>query len=82
MGNASLEDSAQGANARSEGLSPSRRAQLEHDLELSPEERVRAGEETLKLDRLRRTHIQHRVIGFDRYEDYLDHKWKSRTGSA
>lgn len=82
MGNASLEDSAEAADTRTGGLSPSRRAQLERDLELTPEERVRAGEETLQLDRLRRTNIQHRVIGFDRYEDYLDHKWKSSTGSA
>ena len=51
-------------------------------MELTPEDRVRAAEETLKLDRLRAGIIVHRVIGFERYEDYLDYKWKSRTGGA
>ena len=69
-------------SAGSPGLSPSRLAQLQSDLLLTPEERVRAAEETLKLDRLREAGIPRRVIGFDRYEDYLDYKWKMSTGGA
>lgn len=70
------------AGTRSHGLSPSRLAQLRQDLLLTPEERVRAAEETLKLDRLRDVDVARRVIGFERYEDYLDYKWKSSAGGA
>ena len=64
------------------GLGASRLAQLKRDLLLSPEERVRAAEETLTLDRLRTGNVPQRVIFFDRYEDYLDYKWKLSTGGA
>ena len=67
---------------RAPGLSPSRLAQLRQDLLLTPEQRVRAAEETLKLDRLRDVNVSRAVIGFDRYEDYLDYKWQSSTGGA
>jgi hypothetical protein len=72
----------EGANPHTPGLSASRREQLRRDLLLTPEERVRAAEETLMLDRLRHGGDPSRVIGFDRYEDYLDYKWKVSTGGA
>ena len=54
------------------GLGESRLAQLTRDLALTPEARVRAAEETLRLtDRIRRPKAQH-VIAFDRYLDYID----------
>ena len=55
------------------GLGTSRRQQLLADLRLSAEQRVRAAEETARVAVLRRPRTQ-RVIGFDRYEDYL--AWK------
>ena len=70
------------SSTRVRGLSPSRLAQLRRDMLLTPEERVRAAEETLKLDRLRAANVPRRVIGFDCYEDYLDYEWKASTGSA
>lgn len=62
----------------SPGLGPQRLAQLESDLRLTPEARVRAAEETARLSE----HVQgrkgrgrsHRLLSFDRYEDYVD--WK------
>ena len=58
----------------SPGLGESRLAQLRRDLALTPEARVRAAEETLKLsERVRRPKAQH-VIAFDRYQDFVD--WK------
>jgi hypothetical protein len=57
-----------------QGLGPSRLAQLQADLRLSPEERVRAAEATANaIPRRDRGRVE-RVIGFDRYEDYLDFK--------
>jgi hypothetical protein len=54
------------------GLDPQRRAQLEADLALTPEERVREAEATAKLgetgDRPRQLN---RLLMFDSYEDYL-----------
>jgi hypothetical protein len=67
---------------RVSGLSASRLAQLRSDMLLTPEQRVLAAEETLNLDRLREANIPRRVIGFDRYEDYLDYKWRASTGGA
>lgn len=61
------------APARS-GLGPSRLAQLRRDLALTPEERVRAAEETLRLTELRTAHGVHQIVGFDSYEEFLD--WK------
>lgn len=58
------------------GLGPSRHAQLVADLKLTPEARVRVAEETARAVPARGTARVHRVIGFDRYADYLD--WKQR----
>lgn len=52
------------------GLGPSRLAQLTRDLALTPEERVRAAEETLLASPAEATR-GHRVVAFDRYEDFL-----------
>jgi len=56
------------------GIGALRRAQLVADLRLSPEERVRAAEETARVGQVRERLHAERVIGFDRYEDYL--AWK------
>lgn len=56
------------------GIGPSRRAQLAADLRLSPLQRVREAEETVRVTALRRKPLSRRVICFDRYEDYID--WK------
>lgn len=61
---------------RGSGLGETRRAQLLADLRLTPEERVRAAEETARVSFLLRPPAGKRVIAFDRYEDYLD--WKRR----
>ncbi len=55
------------------GLGPSRQAQLESDLRLTPERRVHAAQETARLAELVRGSRgrSHRVISFDRYEDYV-----------
>ena len=82
MGNPPRDESAEEADTGDGGLGSSRRAQLQRDLRLTPEQRVRAAEETLKLERLRAVHTPHLVIGFDRYEDYLDYKWTSSTRGA
>ena len=82
MGKPDQRDASEDGSTRARGLSPSRLAQLRQDLLLTPEERVRAAEETLRLDRLREVDVPRRVIGFERYEDYLDYKWKASTGGA
>lgn len=56
------------------GIGPLRHAQLAADLRLTPEERVRASEETARASVRRSAVHAQRVIGFDRYEDYL--AWK------
>ncbi len=56
------------------GLGAQRRAQLVADLRLTPEERVRAAEETARVGELRDRVRVKRVLAFDRYEDYL--AWK------
>lgn len=56
------------------GLGESRRAQLIRDLALTPEARVRAGEETARLTELRSKSRTHLLVAFDRYEDFLE--WK------
>lgn len=65
----------------SPGLGPLRLAQLESDLRLTPERRVRAAEESARLGELvRKSHgRRHQVLSFDRYEDYV--AWK-RTEQA
>lgn len=55
------------------GLGESRRAQLIADLRLTPEQRVREAEETLPASARSRGR-RPGILGFDRYEDYLD--WK------
>lgn len=57
------------------GLGASRLAQLRRDMALTPEERIREAEGTLKLSSRRRPR-RHRVLTFDRYEDFLD--WQTR----
>jgi hypothetical protein len=57
-------------------LGASRLDQLRRDLALTPEERVRAAEETLRLTQLQHGPRPQQVLAFDRYEDYLD--WKRR----
>jgi len=56
------------------GLGDSRRAQLISDLALTPEQRVRAAEETLPLSAVKSPTRLHQVVAFDRYEDFLDFK--------
>jgi hypothetical protein len=57
------------------GLGALRHAQLVADLRLSPEERVREAEATARAAPTRRSSREApRVIGFDRYEDFL--AWK------
>jgi len=59
------------------GLGPSRTAQLEADLRLTPEERVLEAERTLLVDEAQgRPPTRDRLLTFDRYEDYLE--WKRR----
>jgi hypothetical protein len=59
------------------GLGRYRQEQLVADLGLTPEERVREAEETLRLSELvRRRGVVQPVILFDRYEDYL--RWRDR----
>lgn len=53
MGNPVRDEDARVTDSGERGLSSSRSAQLRRDMELTPEDRVRAAEETLKLDRLR-----------------------------
>lgn len=54
------------------GPAPSRLAQLEADLALTPEERVRLAEQTALVAELRGPAPQRdRVIGFDRVADFL-----------
>ena len=58
-----------------------RRAQLEADLALTPEQRVREAERTARVPELAgRKRPGHRVLIFDRYEDYLE--WKRWEGVA
>lgn len=63
------------------GLGPYRQRQLEADLGLTAEERVREAERTARASELaRRTAQRDRLILFDRYEDYLD--WQRRDDLA
>lgn len=63
-----------GELATQRGLGDSRRAQLISDLALTPEQRVRAAEETLRLSELKSPARRHQLIAFERYEDFLDYK--------
>jgi len=60
-----------------------RLSQLESDLDLSTDERVRAAERTAQVARLRRPRWERdRVLTFDRYEDYLDWDRWERSSPA
>ena len=63
------------------GLGASRAAQLEADMALTPEARVREAEATAALSELRGSRWQaDRVLMFDRYEDYLAwERWAELT---
>lgn len=65
---------------RPAGLGPSRLAQLTRDLSLTPEQRVREAEETLRLTESRKPPCAHQLVAFDRYEDYL--QWKRRRDQS
>lgn len=71
---AAADDAAAAAPPKAPGLGASRRAQLIRDLSLTPEARVRAAEETLRVTELRSKSRTHQLAAFDRYEDFLD--WK------
>jgi hypothetical protein len=58
------------------GLDPMRLLQLQADIQLTPEDRVKAGEETARLGYLLHPPTGNRLLQFDRYEDYLT--WKRR----
>lgn len=63
------------------GLGPGRLEQLEADLALTPERRVRAAEQTALVTELRGPAPQRdRVIGFDRLEDFF--AWERRETIA
>src|ERR1019366_8075984 len=61
--------------APSSGIGALRRAQLVADLRLSPQDRVLAVERTARVGKVRERPRGQRVIGFDRYEDYLEWKY-------
>lgn len=82
MGKPDGDEVPEATSTRARGLSPSHLAQLRRDLLLTPEGRVRAAQETLKLDRLRDAGAPRGVIGFETYDDYLDYKFKLSTGGA
>ena len=59
------------------GLGAYRSAQLEADLALTPEQRVREAEQTARVAELTKPRRRgHHLQLFDQYEDYLD--WKRR----
>lgn len=58
------------------GLGASRSAQLTRDLSLTPEQRVREAEETMRLTEARELPRADQIVAFDRYEDYA--QWKRR----
>lgn len=69
------------AAPRAAGLGPYRLAQLEADLRLPIEQRVREGELAARVTELRATPVRsQRVLTFDRYEDYLEwERWEERA---
>jgi hypothetical protein len=62
------------------GLGSFRLAQLVADLQLTPEQRVIAAEETAAVSRVLRPSRGPRLVQFDRFEDYLD--WKRREAAG
>ena len=61
------------------GLGPYRLAQLEADLALTPEQRVREAERTARATP-RPARPGHRLLLFDHYEDYLEWKRNQTLG--
>src|SRR4029453_14508853 len=57
------------AQQRAEGIGDSRPPQLLPDLQLPPEQRVQAAEDTARVSFLRRRQRPKQVVAFDRYED-------------
>jgi hypothetical protein len=80
---AQLREPAPAPYAVTPGLGPQRLAQLQSDLRLTPERRVRAAEETARLgERVRGARPPaNRVISFDRYDDYLEWRRKESISS-
>jgi predicted transcriptional regulator len=65
------------------GLGEHRLAQLEADLALTPEQRVREAEETARATEPREPHTAgERVLTFESYEHYLDWKRRADAGTA
>jgi hypothetical protein len=62
------------------GLGPLRSEQLARDMALTPEQRVREADETLRLTIAREPARVQQLLAFDSYEDYLD--WKTRRDFA
>ena len=60
------------------GLGTSRQAQLVRDLSLTPEQRVREADETLRLSERHRRARVHQLMAFDEYTDFLDWKYGQR----
>lgn len=73
-------DEAEALSGDGSGLGASRMAQLVRDMRLTPEQRVRLAEESLRLTELVGTAAITPLRTFDRYEDFLD--WKQSRGSA
>lgn len=69
---------APGYAAEPAGVGELRMIQLQADLALTPEQRVRLAEGTARVDKQRRLPRRDQILFFDRYEDYLD--WKRREG--
>jgi hypothetical protein len=68
---------AYGADTRGAGLGEQRLAQLEADLQLTPEQRVHEAEESVELAfRLHPRPRAGQVLAFERYEDFLE--WRER----
>lgn len=67
-----------GSNMRAASLGPYRLAQLESDMRLSVEERVKESELAARVTELRTTPLRsERILTFDRYEDFLEwERWE------
>lgn len=65
--------------AASPGLGEQRLNQLKADMALTTERRVRAAEETVRIDQVRRGSKREVIIGFEKYADYLSWKDKQRV---
>jgi predicted transcriptional regulator len=69
------------SSQRAIGLGPYRLAQLEADLRLSVEQRVKESERAARVTELRTTPLRsERILTFDRYEDFLEwERWEELT---